>query len=515
MDHRVPGPQELMAGGPIDGATPQSADEVGVAVYDRQGRPCYLNDAFCRLVGISREGLLDGASPFRHWAGPSVLPFGSDSDADGSPAIDGAARLYSGAYRYPDGGLVPVGLAVLPLSPEGAGSCTVLLEVRAAAAGTGRHAAALRSRVSGDGALRGELLAEVTAHECNNILAVIRLVVVQAMASPALAPELVPLLERIRDASERGAAIARTILRPRERLQAALAESDIDAHIRSLGPVLAETAGAAVRVQLDLAAGDRLVSFDPVGLDSVLINLVANARNAMPAGGAVTISSRAPADAARAPGPGGVELRISDEGVGMPFEVLVRALNPGFTTSADTGGTGLGLSTTRELMQGMGGEVLIESAQGRGTTVTLRLRASAPASEPEPEPEPEPAARSTRLLVVEDDATLRELAALVLVAEGYEVTTAGDAGQALELLERCAFDLMFSDVLLPGGMDGTELAELAGQRWPRMRTLLSSGYMEHAVSGSRNWQVLPKPYDPAMLLREVARVLKAGDAVED
>lgn len=365
----------------------------------------------------------------------------------------------------------------------------------------------------------GEVIVGGAAHEFSNVLTVIQAALDSALRSPVLDDSLRPLLQVARDACQRGGRISRSLLRPVGRGWTELSPRDVDAHLGGMKPLLAHVAGPDIRIDFRLDAGGARAIFDPAWLDIVVLNLVANARNASPGGAVIRVSSVLAAADAHAGAR--VEIAVADEGRGMSPEVLAQVFEPGFTTRREEGGNGLGLSLVRELMQSMGGSISIESAPGRGTRAVLRMpaatgsdqaqrapsRAVSASAPPEPQPVLSNAPAASRVLVVEDDVGLRELVEVVLAGEGYAVLTAGNAREAIELLESGEFDLVFSDVLMPGGMDGTELAERIAARWPRTRILLASGFFEQAGTAANRWAMLPKPYDPAMLLREVARML--------
>lgn len=378
------------------------------------------------------------------------------------------------------------------------------------------------------------------AHEFNNVLAVVLASIDTALASPGLGPELRRTLEQARDACLRGKAVSGSLLQLfGGRQRAKSASVDIDEHLRLLAPMLDRVAGEAVRIDYRLAARGLCVQADPGGLDSVLLNLVANARNAMPHGGSILISSRGLVDAEHV-GRGDarfVEVRVADEGHGMLPDVLERAFEPCFTTAMREGrqGTGLGLPLVREQMCCMGGEVRINSVPGHGTEVILLFQVAqaseilrsvasivrdvgsatadggrlVAASGRTPDAAQGDIPRAARVLVVEDDPVLRELVELVLAAEGYAVSAVSAAHQALELLVSTSFDLMLTDVVMPGEMDGTALAAIVSESWPQMRILLSTGGAEQPAFAENRWALLPKPYEPALLVCTVAQLLAA------
>jgi CheY-like chemotaxis protein len=255
-----------------------------------------------------------------------------------------------------------------------------------------------------------------------------------------------------------------------------------------------------------------------------LVNLVINARDAMPEGGKVTIGianatleGSGPQDLDGAPAGDYVALSVSDTGTGMPPEVLSRAFEPFFTTKKVGKGTGLGLSIIYGFVRQQGGQVKIESEPGVGTTVTLYLprAVAAPASQPaEIDDEPMPRARRGEVvLLVEDDKDVRALGIGLLRDLGYKVLEAPDGAQALTILRdpKKRIDLLFSDIAMPGGYNGYELAAETATIRPQLPVLLTSAYAEFALAKKGKLgvsaPVLKKPYRDGDLARAIAGVL--------
>jgi CheY-like chemotaxis protein len=256
---------------------------------------------------------------------------------------------------------------------------------------------------------------------------------------------------------------------------------------------------------------------DPAELESALLNLAINARDAMPEGGLLSFSARLldslPDDVAQAfpslvPVPY-VELVVRDDGRGMSEAVRSHAFEPFFTTKEAGRGTGLGLSTVYGFAQQSLGAVTLSSAPGRGTAVALYLPAwpdgPAPASGRAMANE---LPQSLRVLVVEDDPAVREVVSAALVGPQREVVECASAEEAVRLLDSGArFDLLLSDIALGAGMRGSELAELVEQRWPALPLLLMTGYAADAEVQAARWPVLAKPFQRAALLQALAAVL--------
>jgi CheY-like chemotaxis protein len=304
-----------------------------------------------------------------------------------------------------------------------------------------------------------------------------------------------------------------------QRLQAA--SLDANELVHGFAPLIQRALGEAVTLSVELDPNLPPCRADAAQLEAALLNLAINARDAMPRGGTVTLSTQAawlePAqlvgNADAKPGLH-IALALRDTGTGMPPEVQERAFEPFFTTKPPGKGTGLGLSQVFGFIRQLGGHVAIDSSPGEGSVVTLFLPATAeaPAQKPgQPGPMPErlrAVARAT-VLVVEDDERVREVAAETLRDAGFHVVAAQDAPEALALLERREpFDLLFSDIVMPGGMTGIELAQAARRLRPALPVLLVTGYAG-PVEGSvdHGFEVLAKPYDQAALARRIAELV--------
>jgi CheY-like chemotaxis protein len=306
---------------------------------------------------------------------------------------------------------------------------------------------------------------------------------------------------------------------------------DVNALLAGLTELLRRAAGDAVAVEIQPAEALWRVRADANGLDNALLNLVVNARDAMPEGGRVLIeTANAVLDAEEAarfpePVPPGVYVRISvtDTGTGMDAATLARVFEPFFTTKEPGKGTGLGLAQIHGFVRQSGGQVSIESRLGEGTRVCLflpRLRPEDEASEAAEQQAEAPAGlteagRGETLLLVEDDEALRLFATETLTELGYQVLAAANGAAALQLLEeRPEIKLLFTDVLLPGGMDGRHLAGLARERWPELRLLLTTGH--GGVVEARDSPIGPgisllrKPYSRADLAAALRRLLDTG-----
>jgi CheY-like chemotaxis protein len=263
---------------------------------------------------------------------------------------------------------------------------------------------------------------------------------------------------------------------------------------------------------------------DPAQLESTLLNLAINARDAMPGGGKLTIETAnvtfaegdVPVETEMGPGDY-VTLAVGDNGTGMAPEELEHAFEPFFTTKEVGQGSGLGLSMVYGFARQSGGHATIHSERGRGTTVKLYLPRAERSDRlaPKKAPAEEPKARGETVLVLEDDADVRQLAVSILEGLGYEVLEAQDGKAALAVLEESArIDLLLSDVVLSGGMSGPQVAEEARDRYPAMKVLFMSGHAEAALRHHRalrgDTELINKPFRRRELAQKVRATLDGG-----
>jgi PAS domain S-box-containing protein len=370
-------------------------------------------------------------------------------------------------------------------------------------------------------AMKMEAIGNLTggiAHDFNNLLAVIvgNLDIVGTMVPRS--GEVAGLVDSAFGAAQRGAELTRRLLAYARRQPLRPEAVRTNALVEELHRMLGRTLGSNIEIALDLAADVSAVLADPTQLEAALLNLCTNARDAMPRGGRVTLSTRnarvAPAqDAEMAPGDY-VVIEVRDTGTGMTPEVAAQVFEPFFTTKELGKGTGLGLSMVFGFVKQSGGHIQLDSAPGQGAAFRLFFpAATAEAVAPPVPPQPAPARGGETVLVVEDNVPLRELVARQLAGFGYRVLEAERADRALELLAREDVDLLFTDVILPGGTDGIALAERVLAQWPQTRVLLSTGYPDLRLPGRADGpaaaHLLVKPYRTAALGEAVRAALDA------
>ena len=349
------------------------------------------------------------------------------------------------------------------------------------------------------------------AHDFNNLLTVVIGALDIMLRSPNDAAKRQKLGEAALAAARRGEGLTHQLL-AFSRRQALRPEAvDLNVQIRQSEPLLRRAVGEAVEFKLKLRRGGAHVSVDPSQFEAALLNLVVNARDAVGDKGRISIQTMSclvgPGEVADLAAGDYVCVIVSDNGAGMPPEVIARVFEPFFTTKAVGKGTGLGLSQVYGFARQSGGAAQISSTVGRGTEIKLYLpprdAAAAIAGEVGPEAA-RPMAAGRRLLLVEDDVSVAVVALELLVGLGLEVRSVENAPQALDLLKREKFDMMLSDVVMPGGMTGIELARMCGRDYPDMRVVLTSGYAGEDVDAAladAPWPFLRKPYSGEQLAR--------------
>jgi PAS domain S-box-containing protein len=363
------------------------------------------------------------------------------------------------------------------------------------------------------------------AHDFNNLLTVIQgnLQVLEEL--PALAPDAYgqQLVAAATRATKRAAELTGKLLAFSRRQVLQPSQVDVGAMLHSLADMLRRTLDQRIRIETEVQPGALPVMADPGQLESALLNIAINARDAMPEGGTLRFNAapvrqlpvalRRELDDPSAPDESFVAISIADTGVGMPEEVKERAFEPFFTTKGAGRGTGLGLSTVYGFVKQSKGAIAIDSAPGAGTTVTLYIPRpwSGEANSEAPEAAGEAVPPGLRVLMVEDDHEVRKIVQVFLDALGCEVSTAASAEQALTLLDPGAgFDLLLTDIALGPGMRGTQLAAEAQKRFPQMAILLMSGFSAELLEADRDspqsWELLRKPYTRAELARAIAKL---------
>jgi PAS domain S-box-containing protein len=363
-------------------------------------------------------------------------------------------------------------------------------------------------------------VASGVAHDLNNVLSPI-LLASDLLLGQDLAPTQRSTVETIRVSAHRGADMVRQVLTFARGLDGERSVTDLGSIVDEIQALAAESLFPDGDVEVEVAPGLRAVHADPTQLHQVLLNLVLNAIEAMPDGGRVTIrADNLDVEVAGPRHPAGldpgryVRLRVEDTGVGMSPEVAGRAFDPFFTTRPTGSSTGLGLATSLAIVRSHQGRIDVQSEPGVGSTFIVYLPASAESAVTEvlSEPEAVERGRGERILVVDDEASVRAVTQHALEAYGYRVETASDGIEALATFERrsAAVDLVIADIDMPL-MDGVELIRRLREQRQDVRVVAVSGLSDDvrlaratdagAVAGLR------KPFDTQALLRTVARAL--------
>jgi len=365
----------------------------------------------------------------------------------------------------------------------------------------------------------GELAGGI-AHDFNNLMTVIR-----GSADFMLRQPDMPIEKRNRylsvmlETAERATSLTSQLLAFARRQPLEPEVVDLSVRLDALGEMLQRTLGNLYDLELDLAPALWLVEIDPAGLEAALLNAVLNARDAMPEGGRITISTR---NEARAAGDG-ITLSIRDTGHGIPPETLKRVFEPFFTTKPTGKGTGLGLPQIHGYAVQSGGSAHIESEVGRGTNVELWLpRTDKQRQGHEVAASDIAVPADLRVLVVEDSEHVRYFACQLLNDLGCRVIEASSADQALELMQDNAVDLVFSDIVMPG-MSGLDLAQQIRERHSGIPVLLASGYSskQFIPKDQREFPILRKPYKLETLAAGINHLMRertmpsAGQGLKD
>jgi len=319
------------------------------------------------------------------------------------------------------------------------------------------------------------------------------------------------VLDAIRRAVDRGALLTQQLLSFARQQPLTVERYDLNRVIRSFEPVLRRAGNSAIEMDIRRAHDAKTVLLDAARFEAALLNLVVNARDAMPAGGKLVVAVENVELGAGKVGtlaPGSyVRTSVSDTGTGMPPAVVSRAFEPFFTTKEIGKGTGLGLSQVYGFIAQSGGEVVIDSEEGKGTVVSMYL----PVVEGEPDDAiiAEDASVDT-VLIVEDEPDLLDAAGQLFRSIGYEVLTASNGIDAMAILERRTdIDILFSDIVMPKGMDGIQLARSARELRPELSVVLASGYPLQALREQYgrvdDFTFVNKPYR----LAELVKVLRA------
>lgn len=300
--------------------------------------------------------------------------------------------------------------------------------------------------------------------------------------------------------------------------------SNLNNLLGSMGDLLKRTIGQSTTILNNYAEDLWLTNLDPTQLEHMVINICANARDAMPDGGTLSLQtyntslSYETAQKINIASGDYICLSIADTGTGMPSEIQDKIFDPFFTTKEVGKGTGLGMSTAYSFVRECGGTIEINSRLGKGAEFVMYF--------PKSDSEQTPAQKRIRekiaitdgqetILVVEDEEEIKDLAAMILEGQGYTVLLSSDASEALDVLqnEEQHIDLLFTDIMMPGEMNGVQLAARALVLRPDLPILFTTGYIKDSIPDVNllsEYTILNKPYKPDMLLQEIQKALQSG-----
>ncbi|HOX55738.1 MAG TPA: PAS domain S-box protein [Candidatus Paceibacterota bacterium] len=492
-----------------------SAD--GMRLTNEQGNIVAVNKAFCKIVGRRREEL----------EGQSLTALHTGSEPPGKMLQEYIQRLQGRVTEREqerrltlrDGNLVI--MEETSSFVELRGRPPLLLGIFRDVTAQKRLEEQLRQSQKMDAI--GQLAGGV-AHDFNNILTVIHGHASLLIAGGSLKPGAAKSAQQITQAAERAAGLTRQLLAfgRRQVMQPRLL--DLNELVANMTKMLSRILGEDIALQLNYLPQPALVHADGGMLEQVLLNLSVNSRDAMPRGGQLTIKiSGFEADAKRlvgqpVPCPNGVVcLSVADTGCGIPPENVRRIFEPFFTTKEVGKGTGLGLATVYGIVQQHRGWIEVESEPGQGSTFKVFLPRSLEPAKPANGPSTEPTVRggTETILVVEDEAAVRELVCEFLTRHGYRILQADSGAKALQVWRESKdrIDLLLTDLVMPGQLNGRELAEELRAERPRLKVIFTSGYSADVVGKDfvlrRGLHHLQKPYHPRTLAKVVRDCLDA------
>ena len=341
-------------------------------------------------------------------------------------------------------------------------------------------------------------LAGGIAHDLNNALLPLRAYGELALRKFERGENAREEVEEMLAAGNRAAALTRQLLAFSGRQVLRPEILDLNALVRALEPELDALVGNEIEIVTALHAGPVDVLADHGLLDHVLLNLVLNARAAMPDGGTLTIAVSTDRS------PLGAELTVCDTGRGMDAETTAHLFEPFFTGGGE--GMGLGLASAHGIVRQSGGTISVESAPGAGTAVVIRLPLAREEHRDEPVAHPEPAAPAATVLLVEDDMNVRTSIERMLTTNGYSVLTAADGAEAVTIAETASMDVVLTDVAM-SGLNGRETADRIRLTKPDVPIVFMSGYTDDAVLrrgvGDRELRFLQKPFGADELSRAI------------
>ncbi len=485
---------------------------IGIIQSNATGDIIEANDTILAMLGYSRQDLLDGTLDWTKWTPPEFLHL--DMKAMEEAAEKGFWTAFEKEYFHKEGRRIPIiiGGSKYKENPDEYIVFIIDISDRKQLETQLRHA----QRMEAVGQLTGGV-----AHDFNNLLAVMlgNAELLEDMAGED--KEAKKFIETIKEAVLRGSSLTSRLLAFSRQSTLVPIAADVRELIGGLHDMLQRALGATVELSVGKTADLWPAMIDMHQFENALVNLALNARDAMPQGGMLTIETanvtldKIFAEQHEEVTPGDyVEVAVSDTGTGIPPDVLEKVFEPFFTTKEVGKGSGLGLSMVFGFVKQSKGHLTISSEIGHGTSVKLYLpRSQDQATETDAKEDVlEHTQGSERILVVEDEAGVRKISVAILVGQGYEVVEAGNGEEAIGHLKAGQpFDLLFTDVVLPGGMNGAEIAKEARRMQPDIMVLYTTGYAENTVIHhgklDRDVNLVNKPYRRTELLEKVQEIL--------
>jgi PAS domain S-box-containing protein len=485
---------------------------VGVVFWGPDGTVHDANDAYLGIIDCTREELTAGKVNWKRITPPEYAS--ADEAASRRLHQQGVTGAYEKEYIRKDGSRVPVLIGGASLESDPAQGVSFVLDL------TQQRKIEEQLRQGQKLQALGQLTGGV-AHDFNNLLMIIMGNAEMLTAKLEGDPRLLEMAELISASAKRAAELTARLLAFARRQPLRPAALDVNRLVAGMDGMLRRTLGESVRIELVQGAGLWSAMVDSTALETAILNLAVNARDAMPNGGCLTIATanthidETYARVHNEVRPGQyVAVSITDNGTGMSPEVAKQAFEPFFTTKNVGKGSGLGLSMVYGFIKQSRGHVSLYSEPDKGTTVRMYLPRAITGTE-------QPAARddgmvplpqgTERVLLVEDDDLVRSYSESQLRQLGYAVVAVNDGQSALQALKRDTFDLLFTDVVLPGGLNGRQLADQACKLHPQLRVLYTSGYTADAIVHDGRLDpgvnMISKPYRQQDLAFKLRRVL--------
>ena len=481
------------------------------------------NPAWQVVLGWSAKEI--GSVPFFDFLHSDDVPKSQLAFAQAVGRGDAVLHLEN-RYRHRNGGYRWLSWAAIPEGNKIYCSARDITAEKAAAAALAKTEEALRQsqKMEAVGQLTGGL-----AHDFNNLLGGMMgsLDVIRMRLAQGRLEDIERFIDMGASSVKRAASLTQRLLAFSRRQTLDPRATDTNRLVEGMVELLRRTIGPQIELEVIAQKTLWLIHVDPPQLENALLNLCINARDAMPDGGRVTVKTAnltlGVADAGELTPGDYVVLSVADTGIGMSAEVIARAFDPFFTTKPLGEGTGLGLSMIYGFARQSGGRVSIQSTPDCGSTLRLMLprhHGTLDASDAQAAATSDAnAGRGISVLVVDDESAIREFVGEVLIEQGYQVLQAQDAASALRLVQsKAVIDLLITDVGLPGGMNGRQMADAARELMPELTVLFITGYAEATVLGQRqlgrNSHLLTKPFTLAELAKRVQEIVQARVAPE-